>query len=80
MAEPRPQYLLLADGYQALHCPHCDEVCYPDARAANGNIIYTSHKCRLKYTNTVIDYRFETDPDGNIITEPLYQQQNSAVI
>jgi hypothetical protein len=40
------RFPLLAEGYAALECPHCDVMCFPQTRYSNGTIRYNSHLCK----------------------------------
>jgi len=40
------KYPLLAEGYSALECPHCDTMCFPQTRYKNGTVRYNAHVCK----------------------------------
>jgi hypothetical protein len=42
------KYPLLAQGYAALECPHCDQMCFPQTRYSNDTVRYNAHKCKDK--------------------------------
>lgn len=39
------KYPLLAKGYDALPCPNCDVLCFPQREYANGTVRYNTHMC-----------------------------------
>ena len=61
------QYPLIKEGYDVLDCPNCDKTCYPDAKGADGTIIYNLHKCKNVYEFEAQNLRFEIDIEGDIV-------------
>ncbi len=39
------KYPLLAEGYDALECPICDNLCFPQRKYSNGTVRYNNHAC-----------------------------------
>jgi hypothetical protein len=65
----KDRYPLLNEGYPALECAMCDKKCYPDAKTADGSVIYNRHFCKVKsgiYRETV-ERRFEITENGDFV-------------
>ena len=61
------QYPLLKEDYDILECPNCGKSCYPDAKGADGTIIYNLHQCKNEYDFEAKNKRFEIDVDGDLV-------------
>ncbi len=61
------KYPLLKEGYEPLPCPNCDERCYPDAKAADGSIIYNLHKSKNEFEFEAANRRFEININGELV-------------
>jgi len=64
------KYPLLSEHYDALECPLCEMLCYPDAKRANGTIVYNTHHCQTVYDLMGEDKSFEIDIDGDVVGMP----------
>lgn len=67
MKKLEKKYPLLKEGYDVLECPNCETECYPDAKRANGTIIYNLHKCKSDFELVVTKRSFEINKDGEIV-------------
>jgi len=63
------QYPLLLERYDKLNCIICEKLCYPDAKRANGTIVYNRHKCKGEYEFSATMRSFEIDIDGDLVEE-----------
>ncbi len=61
------KYPLLKKGYDKLECPLCEKMCYPDAKRANGTIVYSMHNCKTEYMFEGVNRSFEINIDGEIV-------------
>jgi len=50
-----------------IQCPFCNVVCWPDAKAKDGTIIYNKHNCWPVWGRVTYDRRLEVDPDGKLL-------------
>jgi len=60
-------YPLLKQGYDKLWCPICGKTCFPDAKRANGTIVYTEHDCMAPHAFAPVRHSFEIDVNGDIV-------------
>ena len=61
------QEKLIAEGYEILHCPRCDQECKPTRLNKSGSVTYEPHVCQNGYELEPRKRSFRINATGDLV-------------